>query len=84
MRLPDGEGTEIASNIVSEYSFNMCDTYGNNNLLFRDILDNKYDDIAVSQTYELIRHPNTIPNYRNTTKGRKIQIEWYARTMTRE
>ena len=83
MRVPNGEFTDIASSRVAESSFKICNTDGNNNPLFRDILDHKSDDIAVSQTYGLIHHPNHIPNYRNTTKGEKMQIEWYARTVTR-
>ena len=83
MRVPNGEFTDIASSRFAESSFKICNTDGNNNPLFRDILDHKSDGIAVSQTYGLIHHPNHIPNYSNTTKGKKMQIEWYARTVTR-
>ena len=84
IRLADGEGTEIAASRVAESRFKMFNTDGNNKIFFRDILDHKSDDITVSQNYGLIHHPDRIPNYRNTTKGRKMKIEWYACTMKTE
>ena len=81
---PGVKGVEVSSNRLAQSILTSCDAEGNEFIMFRDILDHRSDQKAISKEDGFVHRPNQAPKKRKTTKGLYFLVEWIGGTNTRE
>ena len=71
----DGQGTELAANVLAQNMYAQCDSEGNQYLLLAGIVDHKKDTNAVERADMYVKRGSN-QQYRKTTKGWYLCVEW--------
>ena len=72
----DGEVTELTANVIAQSMYAMCDTDGEHVLLFDSIVDYVKGEAALSLADQKFVDSRGRTQYRRTTKGWKLCIQW--------
>ncbi|KAI2499147.1 Reverse transcriptase (RNA-dependent DNA polymerase) [Fragilaria crotonensis] len=79
----DGQTAELATNVIAQNMFAMCNTEGNQYLLLEGLVDHRKDPSAVDREAMYVDRGSN-RQLRKITKGWQLCVEWKDGTTSRE
>jgi len=80
VQLADGSTSEYTANLIAENLFAQCDPDGKYHLVFKEIVDHRHDNTAVTKENGFLHGYNGNRHRIKTTKGWDICVEWQDRS----